>query len=372
VLNLRRLNRALLARQMLIERRALPAADAVEWLVGMQAQVPNNPYVALWSRLEGFQPDELSRLIAEREAVRGPLLRTTLHLVTARDCVMLRPLVQPLLERVLSGTAFGRGVAGVDIAALLAAGRALLEEQPRTLTELGKALQAQWPERAASDLAYAIHYHLPLVQVPPRGLWGASAQATWTTVEAWLGQALDPDPSPDEMLLRYLAAFGPASVADMRTWSGLSGLREVVARLRPRLRVYRDERGRELLDLPDAPLPDANTPVPPRFLPEYDNVLLSHADRARIVADDVRKRLATANGVGPGTVLIDGFVGATWRIERQRDTATLRIALLNPLPNEDRAAIEEEGARLLAFAAADAGTRDVQVTAPEEREISQA
>jgi hypothetical protein len=351
VLSRRALNRALLARQMLLRRREMPAERAIEHLVGMQAQVPLNPYFGLWTRLEGFQPDELARMITDRSAVRSPLLRTTIHLVTARDCLTLSPLLQPVLERTLKSTAFGKGTTGVDSVALLAAGRAALEETPRTLTELGRLLHDRWPDRDPTHLAYTIHYRLPLVQVPPRGVWGASKQATWTTVETWLGRPLDPTPSLDEVVLRYLAAFGPASAADVRTWSGLAGLREVVERLRPGLRAFRDDQGRELFDLPDAPRPDPDTPAPPRFLPEYDNLFLSHADRSRIVADEDRQRLATANGVGPGTFLADGFIRGTWRIVSSKSTATLRIDPLHPLSSQDRDALTEEGVRLLEFAA---------------------
>ncbi len=366
VLGRRALNRALLERQMLLRRESLPVLSAIERLVGMQAQVPNNPYVGLWTRLDGFRPEDLAQPISDRQAVRAPLLRTTIHLVTARDCLTLRPMVQGVLERTLKNTAYGRGIAGLDIEALLAAGRELLEERPRTLTELGKLLAERWPDRGPANLAYAIHYLLPLVQVPPRGLWGASGQATWSTVESWLGRPLDADPPLNRIVLRYLAAFGPASVADVRTWSGLTGLRDVIERLRPALRTFRDERGRELFDLPDAPRPNPDTPAPPRFLPEYDNVFLSHADRTRVIADDHRARLATRNGVGPGPFLVDGFVRGTWRIDRQRTSATLRLNPLEPLGALDRNALEEEGARLLAFLAPDAGSRDMQISAPDD------
>jgi hypothetical protein len=165
------------------------------------------------------------------------------------------------------------------------------------------------------------------------------------------------------VVLRYLAAFGPASAADVRTWSGLTGLREVLDRLRPCLVTFRDDRGRELFDLPDAPRPDPETPAPPRFLPEYDNVFLSHADRSRIVADEHRARLMTVNGVGPGTFLVDGFIRGTWRIKSTKEGATLLIDPLEPLSGHDRDALAEEGARLLAFAAADGQALAVQFTA---------
>src|ERR671919_349549 len=246
VLGPRELNRATLVRQMLLRRRKLSAVEAIEHLVGMQAQAPAPPYVGLWTRLEDFHPDDLARLILERLAVRVALMRNTVHLVSARDCLALRPLVQPVIDRGLYGNRAHRaGVEGVDIEALSAAGRALLEERPRTAKELGEILRERWPERDPASLARAIRHLLPLVQVPPRGVWGKSGPAAHTTAEAWLGRSLDSDPSLEEMVVRYLGAFGPATVKDAQTWSGLTRLGEVVERLRPRLRAFSDEHGRD-------------------------------------------------------------------------------------------------------------------------------
>ena len=293
--------------------------------------------------------------------MRIAVMRGTLHLVTAQDCLTLRPLIQPALSRALyTGSRYGRVLDGLDADELLALGRTLLEEQPRTLGQLRTLLGERWPDRDANSLAYSVHYLLPLIQVPPRGLWGKSGQPICTTAEAWLGQPLAAEPSLDEMVLRYLAAFGPASVQDVQTWSGLTGLRETLERLRPGLPTFRDGRGRTLFDLPDAPRPDPETPAPPRFLPEYDNVLLSHADRARVVDEELRRRFVAENGI-ISTVLVDGFVGATWKLVRERGTATLRVQPLRPLAKSDAVAIAEEGNRLLHFLAVDAATRDVQV-----------
>jgi hypothetical protein len=270
------------------------------------------------------------------------------------------------MDRSLKSGAFSRSNMGIDTQALAAAGRAIVEEKPRTLAEIGKLLQRKWPDRDATALAYAIRDMLPLVQVPPRGLWGASGQATCTTAEAWLGDSLAADSSPDELIIRYLAAFGPATVRDMQKWSGLSGLREVAERLRPRLRTFRDEHCNELFDLLNAPLPDPDTPAPPRFLPEFDNVLLSHADRTRIIADEHRWGVFTNNGLMLGAVLVDGFVRATWKIAKERGTATLVIQPFARLAKQDRAALVDEGARLLAFASADAQSHDITFVTPRD------
>ncbi len=362
VLSLRELNRATLERQLLLRRQKLSALRAIEHLVGMQAQAPAPPYVGLWTRLEGFHPDELARLILDRRAVRIALMRNTVHLVSASDCLALRPLVQPVIERGLhANRAHRTGVEGVDLDALSASGQALLEERPRTARELGELLHKRWPAHDPASLARAIRHLVPLVQVPPRGVWGESGPAAHTTVEAWLGRSLDRDPSLEEMVLRYLGAFGPASVKDVQTWSGLTRLGEVLERLRPRLCTFSDERGKELFDLPDAPRPDPDTPAPPRFLPEFDNLILSHADRTRVIAEEYRKAIASRNGMVPATFLVDGFVRGTWKTERTRRKATLLIEPFEPLSQKDRDALAEEGERLIWFTSGDAGAFEVRL-----------
>jgi hypothetical protein len=361
VLGVRALNRALLERQMLLRRAQLSVPKAIERLVGMQAQEPRSPYFGLWTRLEGFHPDSLAQLIADRRAVRASLMRATIHLVTARDLLELRPVMQPVLERGLyGGSPYARNLAGMDFDALLSAGRSLLKERPRTRAEFRSLLSKRWPNRDADALAYAVSYLVPVVQIPPRGIWGASGRATWAPAETWLGRPLKTNASPRRAIRRYLAAFGPATIRDIQVWSGLTGLREIVDRLRPRLRTFRDEHGKELFDVPDAPRPDPDTSAPPRFLPDFDNVLLSHADRTRIVTDDHRKLITTRNQILPGTVLVDGFVRATWRIATRRGSATLEIEHFTRLSKKHTAAVTAEGARLLHFGAAEADTHDIR------------
>ncbi|HYW14180.1 MAG TPA: winged helix DNA-binding domain-containing protein [Longimicrobium sp.] len=363
VLTDRALNRALLDRQMLLRREAVSVDEALERLVGMQAQAPNPPYLGLWSRLDGFRLEELAERIRDRRAVRIALMRSTIFLVTARDCLALRPVLAAELER-WGGNVFGKQAAGTDLAELAAAGRALAEETPRTFQELGVLLGERWPDADRSALGNLVRNLVPLVQVPPRGVWGEGGPAAHTTAEAWLGRPLDAETAPDEMVMRYFAAFGPATVRDAQHWCGLKRLKEVVDRLRPRLRTFRNESGAELFDVPDAPRPDAGTPVPVRFLPEFDNVLLSHAERTRIISEPDRKRVFTINGIIRATFLVDGFVRGMWKIEREGAAATLVINPFVKLARADRAALEEEGGLLLRFAADDAARCDVRVEAP--------
>jgi Winged helix DNA-binding domain len=368
VLSRQALNRALLARQLLLAPAPMPAAaqaraerviETVEHLVGLQAQAPFPPYYGLWSRLAGFAPDDLSRLIVSREVVRIALMRGTIHLVSARDCAALRPLVQPAMGRVM-GVLLTRQLAGVDTAALAAAGRVLVEERPMTFSELGAALAERWPEHPPAALAQGVRALVPLVQVPPRAVWGAAGQAAHTSAEAWLGRPMDTSSSLERLVTRYLAAFGPASVADAQAWSGLTRLREITDRLRPGLRVFRDGQGTELFDLPDAPRPQPDSPAPVRLVAEFDNLVLSHADRTRIISEPNRQRMFTRNGIFPGTVLVNGFVAGMWKITRSRAAATLTIELFGPLGPRDRARVTDEGGRLLAFAAPEAEARDIR------------
>ena len=349
VLTLRELNRATLARQLLLDRAALPVADAVARLGGLQAQVPNPPYIGLWTRLRDFRRDDLTCLLEERRVVRAPLLRSTLHLFTAEDYALLRPALQPALTRALAAF-FGQRAKGLDIARLVAAARDHLRETPRTFTELRARLSEIEPDRDPEALAYAVRTYLPLVQTPPGGAWGSGGSPAYALAEPWLGRPLAaPEESLPLLIRRYLAAFGPATVQDIQAWSGLTGLKGAVEALKPELRRCRDERGKELLDGADQPLPPADAPAPPRFLPEYDNLVLSHADRARVIADEHRPKVFLSAGRVRATFLVDGFVHGAWRIERTGGAARLVIEPFAPLSGEARDALLEEGERLVRF-----------------------
>jgi hypothetical protein len=366
VLTHRELNRALLARQLLLEPDTeRDAVAAVEHLVGMQAQAPFPPYYGLWSRLDGFRPDDLATLISTRNVVRMALMRGTIHLVSARDCLPLRAVMQPVLDRAFRSNQYKR-LTGVDLAELAARGRELVDGEPMTFSELGKALAERWPGNPPADLAQGVRALVPLVQVPPRAVWGQSGVPRHTSAEAWLsggaagvGGAAGAGGAVDHAALvrRYLAAFGPATVRDIQAWSGLTGLRAVVETLRSVLVTFRDEGGAELFDLPDAPRPPGDTPVPVRLVAEFDNLVLSHADRTRIFAGVDMARMYSINGIVPGSVLVDGFVAGLWRIATTRKTATLTLELWEGVP--DRRAVTSEAERLLAFAAPGA-THDIR------------
>ena len=314
----------------------------------MQAQAPNLPYVGLWTRLQGFRHEQLSHLIQTRAAVRMSLMRNTIHLVTARDAFGMKPLFVPLHERgYMHGSPWGRNMRESDVAVIVEAGREIMAEKPRTVAELARLLAQRFPDRDAQAMAYGVRYMVPLVFTPPRGIWGAKGPVTLTTFEAWLGKAPGPPYHAHQLVVRYLGAFGPASPADMRSWSGLA-MREVFERLRPQLKVFRSESGTELFDLPRAPRPNPATRAPVRFLPDYDNILLAHADRTRIMPAGKHLGMFSSNGVMQGCVLVDGFVRAMWV---PRGGIIFVTPFEKPLSSPARADIEEEATRLLGFLA---------------------
>lgn len=348
------LNRALLARQMLLAREAVAPVRAIERLVGLQAQQAQPPFVGLWTRVADFERGALSRLLHDREVVRATLMRGTLHLMSTGDYLSLRGALQPGLTAGMRSVLRDRAK-DLDIPALLAVARRSFDEQPRTFTALRTVLLEAFPGADERAMGYAVRTHLPLVMVPDTSDWGFPADSDFAVAESWLGKAPEADEQAERLVLRYLAAFGPAAAVDVQTWSGLSGLRDVLEGLRPKLQTFRDERKRELFDLPDAPRPPEETPAPVRFVPGFDNLVLSHADRSRVIDDEYRTRVTTKNLIVLPTFLVDGFVAGTWKTSRTKKVATLTLSPFSPLPKAVRAQLAEEGETLLRWVEPDAG-----------------
>jgi len=352
-LTLRELNRATLARQLLLERPALPVAEAVARVAGLQAQKREMPYIGIWSRLRGFRREQLHEPAVRGEVVRASLMRFTLQLWTAADYAALRADLQPALTRAMRAFV-GKRLAGLDEQPVLAAARAALEREPLTFARLRSLLAELEPEWDTPALALLVRSELPLVQLPGDPKWGWPATPAYALAEPPAAAR-----GPHELIRRYLAAFGPATVRDFQTWSGLAGVKAAARELEPELVVLRDERGAELLDLPGAPLPDGDAPVPARFLPELDNAILSYADRARIVADEHRQAVFRPAGVVRATFLLDGFVAGCWKLERKGRAAALVVEPFGRLRKAEREELAEEGERLLRFAEEE-GPREVR------------
>ena len=360
VLTDRALNRATLARQLLLERVAMADLDAVTALVGLQAQTTHSWYLTLWSRLEPYDPVATGQALEDHRLVRMTAMRGTIHLFTADDAPIMRAFTQPAIARLLRG-AFGRQLTGVDLDELRAIVRNVVGDDAVPLDAIADALAARWPDHDRFALAQAGRGLVPLVHAPPRGVWERSGAVRLALLDRWLGVELPAEIDTAEILRRYLAAYGPASVADATAWSGVTGLGEAAERLRPELLVFRDERGRELLDLPDGPRPDPDTPAPVRFLADYDNVLLAHADRSRFIGEAERGALGYVTGPIPGMVLVDGTVAASWFAKRDKGVASARVTIVAPITTDDEAAIEAEAVRVLAFLEPKATERRVEL-----------
>ncbi|GAB2854589.1 winged helix DNA-binding domain-containing protein [Actinocorallia aurea] len=347
VLDGRALNRATLARQFLLGRAEAGVREAVGHLCGVQAQEPQEPFVGLWSRLAGFGADDLDAALTGKAVVRTHLMRRTVHLVTADDALAWRARHDAMLRQKVLGT--WRELAGLDLDEVAAAGHAVMADgTPRSMAELVRELEDRWPgrpRRALGELLVAAL--IPMVQLPPRGLWQVKAGVRTMPMAAWLGRDVEPLPAGNtdlvgqQLVRRYLAAYGPASTADLRAWCGLAGLPAAVKAVRGELIAFRDERGRELLDLPGAPRPHPDTPAPVRFLPAFDNAILGYQDRSRII-DHAHLGLSVA---GHRAVLVDGRVAATWTT---RD-GTLGISPFRPLTAPEHEAVRAEAGHLAAF-----------------------
>lgn len=333
---------------MLLQREKISALGAVERLVAMQAQLARPPYVGLWTRVPGFKREDLTTLFISRRAVRGTHLRGTLHVMSAKDYMRLRSAIQPALTAGMLAILRDR-MNGFDIASVAAAAREFFGKGPTGFDPVRAHLIKKFPKGDERAMGYAARLHIPLVQVPDEGRWGYASTSDFTLAEKWLGAKVAADESPDELLLRYLAAFGPASASDAQTWCGLGKLRDAFERLRPKLTTFRDERGRELFDLPKAPRPDEDTEAPLRFLPEFDNILLGHDDRTRIVAEAHRKQVYLPGLRIAATLLVDGFVAGTWTVESKKSVATIVIQPFSKLGKATRDEAEKEGTALAKF-----------------------
>jgi hypothetical protein len=368
-LSLRQLNRTLLARQLLLERSPLPVPSAVSQLAGLQAQVQNPPYIGLWTRLQNFRRTELTRAMEAKQVVRATLMRSTIHLFTAEDYAHLRPALQPALSRALNGF-FGARARALTPEPLIEAAWEFFRVQPHTFVELRAMLGEIAPDQDRDAMAYLIRTELPLVQVPPGGTWGYGGDVYYALSEQHSGHPLSTEETLPELIRRYLTAFGPASVADIQAWAGLTKLKETVQALRGELRVFKDEKGVDLFDLPDVPFPPEKTPAPVRFIPEYDNLVISHADRRRILPEPYRTRVLLSAGRVRATFLLDGMVAGTWKLERETQktgrgaqkttTATLVIEPFEPLRPQDEAELAEEGESLVRFVEDSAGQYEVE------------
>ncbi|MEV0245918.1 winged helix DNA-binding domain-containing protein [Nocardia sp. NPDC050712] len=347
-LSLRELNRTLLVRQLLAERVELTPLELVRHLVAVQGQEPNWPYVGLWTRLADFDYADLESLLHDRKVVRSTMIRRTVHLATAEDFTWLRPTVQPWVDAMLKAAYYREEIEGVDQVRLAAAGRTLLSGKALSRSDFGKLLAEQFPDRHARRLAEAVEVMVPMAHSAETGAWGRwrNRYVTVGLADEWIGAPLGAA-DPAQLIRRYLAAFGPATVADMQAWSGTTRLAEVIDGMRSELTVFTDDQHKVLFDLPGAPLADPDLPVPVRFLPAFDNAVLGHKDRRRIIAEEDRQRIAKEASGGVPMYLVDGFVHGRWAL----DGATLRITPWHPLAEADAAAVRAEAETLLPFLA---------------------
>ncbi|WP_433003948.1 winged helix DNA-binding domain-containing protein [Kribbella sp. CA-294648] len=360
LLSRRTLNRTLLARQFLTDRTSLPVVDVIERLVAMQAQEPNWPYVGLWTRVDGFRHDELTSLLHDRSVVRSTLLRRTQHLASSNDFRWLRPTIQPAVDSALRSPYFTEKITGIDLDQLVEAGRELLADSTLTRRQLGRLFVERYPGRHGGRLASAVELKVPMVHPPPDsawGRWGSPASVSVAFADSWIGRPLATERQLELMIHRYLAAFGPASVRDLQAWSGLTRLREVVDGLRPALQVFQTEQGTELFDLPEASLADDDTPAPVRFLPAFDNAVLGHADRSRIISDEDRKRVCPGQAWVEPTFLVDGLVRGSWSLKN----SALTLTPFRPLSRADASAVLAEAELLLPFVTGNAAEATISL-----------
>ena len=360
----RQLNRATLARQLLLERSDMGITETIAWLLGMQAQQTHDPYIGLWSRLNGFTHEALTALIVSRTLARATTMRGTLHLHTADDLIGIRALVQPFLRSVWQSN-FRKRFGDNDEARVLELARHLLDAEPMTAGQLGKRLAEHFPTAEPLAMTMLLQTSDALIQIPPTRIWGSGHAPLLTRIDNWLPPPHQRQLSRETLVRRYLAAYGPASIVDMQSWSRLTKLGEVFEALRPELVSFIAPDGRELFDLPDAPRPDADTPAPIRFMPLFENAFLGYDNRRRVLAEDDEKRGDFLHDARP-SVLVDGILSAAWAIDSKKGAAVLTVTPYHKLSSQDVGEIEREGQRFLRFMEEKAETLDVRVLGPAD------
>lgn len=333
----RRLNRTLLQRQHLLERADLLPAQVCSDLVGLQAQDNLPPYLGLAARLTAFDPYDVSRGLEDRSLVRLVTMRSTVHLLVADDALALRTWTQPRVERELHSSQSTRPAMGVDRDVFAAALSDVLAEGPLSSSDLGAALARTFPDVPPTALGQLARAAAPLAQLPPRGAWKESGGVVYQRVDRWLGRALV-DPDVTAIIRRYLRSFGPATAADVTSWSAITRLGPVLGAMEDLVR-HEDERGRVLYDVPDGALADGEEPAPVRLLGCYDNVWLSHADRDRVTDPAKRAAWMGVNGGVAHTLFVDGMLEGLWRVE---DGRVRVVETLRPLARSERAELDEE------------------------------
>lgn len=353
----RTLNRALLARQMLLERQDIDVAEAIERLDGLQAQEARPPFIALWSRLKNFRREDLLKALADRTVVKATFARGTLHLVTAGDYLAFRTTHARVLEAAMLPE-MKEMAKVVPVADLIAAAHRVLTDGAATFVELRAALAKRWPDLNERHMGYAVRLNLPLVATPDDSQWGGKAGAAFALADLWLGKAPTETENLEGIVRHYLVAFGPATVADIQTFTGFKGLKAVVEGMD--LATFRHTAGKTLYDVNDGLFVDANTPAPARFLADFDGVMLAHADRARIISEENRKRLGNKNLRVPAVFLVDGFAAGSWSLAATKTKATLTATPFDTLTKAAKDALIAEGEALLRFVAPEAKTVTVQ------------
>ncbi|MFW0797756.1 winged helix DNA-binding domain-containing protein [Gordonia sp. CPCC 205515] len=348
-ITLRQWNRTLLHRQHLLRRVDEDAIEVLDRCVGLQAQDPKAPFYGLWSRITEFRPAELDALLTEREVVRIALLRGTVFLVDGEDARWMRPAAQPVLDAAL--VTHSRRLVRARVDDILRTAAELLTDTPVSASDLGQRLARAYPGEDTATLVTIARCGLPLVQVPPRGLWAGRGAPTYTLLDAWIGDgspAVTGDEARKDLIRLYLRGFGPATVKSIQTWCGLTRMRPLIEAMESdwELVTLAGPDGAVLYDLEGLDIIDEDTEAPPRLIAPYDNILVAQADRRRIADEDLYRSLQTTNGISPGFVLVDGLLAGTWGFD---DARRVSVRLDVEPRRRERAALDEEVQRLQDF-----------------------